>query len=59
MCSPYFLLATDCSLWLFVVAFAFTVDAAVTAQITLGNVARVYPETVQGLMFYCAKYIYD
>ena len=38
-----------------VVAFAFTLVAVVTAQIMLGNVVRVYPETVQGLTFYHSK----
>ena len=38
-----------------VVAFAFTFVVAVVAQIALGNVVRVYPETVQGLTFYHSK----
>ena len=38
-----------------VVASAFTLVAAVVAQITLGNVVRVYLGTVQGLMFYHGK----
>ena len=38
-----------------VVAFAFTFVAAVAARIALGNVVRVYPETIQGLTFYCSK----
>ena len=35
-----------------VVAFASTLVVAVAARITLGNVVRVYPGTVQGLTFY-------
>ena len=49
--SPYFLLATDCALLSFVVyycCFGCSGDGA----ITLGNVVRVYPGTVQGLTFY-------
>ena len=38
-----------------VVAFAFTFVAAIAVQIALGNVVRVYPETVQGLKFYHSK----
>ena len=38
-----------------VVAFAFTLVVAVVVQITLGNVVRVYPGTVQGLTFYLSK----
>ena len=62
MRSPYFLLATDRTSWSFVsivVAFAFTLVAAAAAQITLGNVVRVYPGTVQGLTFYLGEYIYN
>ena len=57
MSSPYSSLATDRSLgWLLsVVAFAFTLVAVVTVQIALGNVVRVYPETIQGLTFYRSK----
>ena len=60
MSSPYSSLATDCSLGrlLSVVAFAFTLVAVVVvvmAQIALGNVVRVYPETVQGLTFYRSR----
>ena len=57
MSSPYSSLATDRSLgWLLsVVAFAFTLVVVVTAQIALGNVVRVYPETVQGLTFYRSR----
>ena len=65
LCSPYFLLAMDRTLWSFVVywsivvAFAFTLVAAVVVQITLENVVRVYPGTVQGLTFYLSEiYIY-
>ena len=61
--SPYSSLAMDCFLWWYFVVycccFAFTFDVAVAVQITLGNVVRVYPGTIQGLMFYHAKYIYD
>ena len=55
--SPYSSFTTDHSLgWLLsVVAFAFTLVVVVMAQIELGNVVRVYPETVQGLMFYSSK----
>ena len=35
--------------------FCLTLVAAVMAQIVLGNVVRVYPETVQGLTFYRSK----
>ena len=38
-----------CLLLLF---FAFTLVVVVAVPITLGNVVRVYPETVQGLTFY-------
>ena len=38
-----------------VVAFAFTLVAVVAVQITLGNVVRVYPGTIQGLTFYLSK----
>ena len=57
MSSPYSSLAMDCSLgWLLsVVAFAFTLVAVVMVQIALGNVVRVYPETIQGLPFYRSK----
>ena len=38
--------ALCCHLLSIVVAFAFTLIAVVVAQITLGNVVRVYPGTV-------------
>ena len=38
-----------------VVAVAFTLVVVVMVQITLGNVVRVYPGTVQGLTFYLSK----
>ena len=44
---------------LFAVAFALLLVAVVAVWITLGNVVRVYPETVQGLTFYCSNiYLY-
>ena len=46
------------SLLSIVVAFAFALDAVVVAWITLGNVMRVYPGTIQGLTFYRTIYIY-
>ena len=33
LCSPYFLLASDCSLWSFIVAFAFTLVMVVAVQL--------------------------
>ena len=59
MHGPYFLLAMDHSFvvicWSIVVAVAFTLVTVVTVQITLGNVVRVYPGTVQGLTFYLSE----
>ena len=44
---------------LLLLLFAFTLVAGVAVQIMLGNVVTVYPETVQGLTFYCSNiYIY-
>ena len=57
MSSPCSSLDMDRFLGLFfaVVAFAFTLIVAVAVRIVLGNVVRVYPETVQGLTFYRSK----
>ena len=64
MSSPYSPLDIDhflfCCLLLLLPLLLVVAVVAVTAKIVLGNVVRVYPETVQGFTFYCSNiYIYN